>query len=296
MKRICSNFNLFKKYFVQRTSIVFAVVSGALLFIDKECFGIDSIQKSIWALIIIFTIVTLWTILKVCFYKENVVFKTNQGKLSLRYADLWKIAFPVFSFFKKADKKIIVVGVNTSFDTIVDEDIAAVKNPLVSPKTIHGQWIKKMNECGVSAEELNRAIHENLEKQGIVPIKRLNRANKERGNLDCYEKGTIAVYRYDNIFFYLLALSEFDEKNNARNTKEELIKTIEKLIQYYDSNGQGYDIYVPLLGTGKSRTDISSEEALLIISSYFRIHKDKVQSDVNVIVYNKQRDSVSLDI
>ena len=296
MKRICNNVNLFNKYFILRTSVVFAIVSGVLLFIDKKCFGIDSTKKSIWALISIFIIVTLWAVLKVCFYKENIVFKTNQGKVSLRYGDLLKIAFPTSSIFKKSDKKIVVVSVNTSFDTIVDEDIAVVKNPLVSTKTIHGRWIKRMNEYGISEEELNQAIHDNLEKQGIVPIKRLNREDKERGNLDCYEKVTIAVYRHNDTFFYLLALSEFDEKNNAQNTKAELMETIEKLIRYYDNNGQGYDIFIPLLGTGKSRTDISSEEALQIITSYFKIHKDKVQSDVNVIVYKKQRDSVSLDV
>ena len=296
MKRIGKNINLFKKYFLQRTSIVFAIVSGMLLFIDKKSIGIDSVHKSIWALIIIFAIVTLWTILKVCFYRENILFKTNQGKLSLRYGDLWKIAFSVPRFFEKSEKKIVVVSFNTAFDTIVDEDIADVKNPLVSPKTMHGQWINKMKECGITAEKLSEEIQKNLEKQGIVPIKRLNRADKERGNLECYEKGTIAVYKHNNTFFYLLALSEIDEKNNAHNTKTELMNTIEKLIQYYDSNGQGYDIYIPLLGTGKSRTNINLEESLQIISSYFRIHKDMVQSDVNIIVYTKQRDEISLDV
>lgn len=296
MKRICNNLNLLKKYFIQRTSIVFAIVSGVLLFIDKKSFGIDSTKESIFAIILIFAFVILWTVLKVCFYKENIIFKTNQGKVSLRYADLLKIAFTSSSIFKKPDKKIVVVSVNTSFDTIVDEDIADVKHPLVSAKTIHGKWIRKMNEYGISEEELNQAIHDNLEKQGIAPIKSLKREYKERGNLDCYEKGTIAVYRHNDTFFYLLALSEFDEKNNAQNTKVELMETIEKLIKYYDNNGQGYDIFIPLLGIGKSRTDISSEEALQIITSYFRIHKDKVQSDVNVIIYNRHRDSVSLDI
>ena len=296
MKRICNNLNLFKKYFIQRTSIVFAIVSGVLLFIDKESFGIDSTQESIFSMILIFALVTLWTVLKVCFYKENIIFKTNQGKVSLRYADLLKIAFTSSGIFKKPDKKIVVVSVNTSFDTIVDEDIADVKHPLVSTKTIHGKWIRKMNEYGIREEELNQAIHDNLEKQGIEPIKSLKREDKERGNLDCYEKGTIAVYRHNDTFFYLLALSEFDEKNNAHNTKAELMETIEKLIKYYDNNGQGYDIFIPLLGTGKSRTDISSEEALQIITSYFRIHKDKVQSDVNIIIYNRHRDSVSLDV
>lgn len=296
MRRICNNLNLLKKYFFQRTSTIFAVVSGVLLFIEKDFFGINSIQKAIWTYLAIFLIIILWSILKVCFYKENTIFKNNQGKLSLKYDDLWKIAFSTSGFFKKDDKKIVVVSVNTSFDTIVDEDIATVNKPLVSPKTMHGQWIQKMQEYGISAEELNQCIQENLKKQGITPVKKLDCTMKERGNLECYEKGTIAVYKHNNTFFYLLALSEFDEKNNAQNTKNELIETIEKLIKYYDSNGQGYDMYIPLLGTGRSRTDISPEEALQIMVSYFKIHKEKVQGDVNIIVYDKQRDTIALDI
>ena len=206
------------------------------------------------------------------------------------------IAFPKHNYFKDKAKIIVVVSVNTTFDTIVDEDLMNIKKPLVSVNTMHGQWIKEMQKRKVDIEEIDRTIQENLRLQDIRPIKKLERSQKERGKLECFEKGTVAVYEYNDTVFYLLALSEFDENNKAQNTKKELIKTIERLIEYYDNHGQGYELYIPLLGTGRSRTDISPEEALQIIVSTFKIYKSAVQGNVNIIVYKKQRDKVSLDI
>lgn len=117
---------------------------------------------------------------------------------------------------------------------------------------------------------------------------------KDRGKLNCYPKGTIACYEYENTIFYLLALSEFDENNNAQNTKEELVQTIIKLIDYYDKHGNGLDIYVPIMGTGQSRTGIHKAEALEVIRSLFRLYEDKIHGCANIIVYSKDRDEVSI--
>ena len=296
MGRIYDNLNLFTNYLLKGISSLFAIASAVLLLVDKETLGIDSNCKAFLVYVVIIVVALLWALGKVFFYRENQIYSNASGKLVLRYDDIWKIAFSKQSFLRKNDKKIVVVSVNTSFDTIVDEDISTVKNPLVSPETLHGQWIKKMQEHGMSVDEINKSIQENLKLQGVKPLRQIERANKERGNLECFEKGTIAVCKYNNTFFYLLALSEFDEENKAQNTRSELIKTIEKLIEYYDANGQGYDLYVPLLGTGRSRTDISLEDALQIMVSYFKIYKEKVKGTVKIIVYKKQRSSISLDV
>jgi len=296
MSRIYDNLNLFINYLLKGISALFALASAVLLLVEKESLGIDSNCKAAVVYIIIIGLALLWAISRVFFYKENKVYGDGLGELILRYDDIWKIAFPKQHFWTKDEKKIVVVSVNTSFDTIVDEDISKVKKPLVSTTTLHGQWIKQMQEHGISIEEMNRTIHESLTLQGIEPSKTVDRMKKDRGNLECFEKGTIAVYKYGNVFFYLLALSEFDEENRAQNTRNELIKTVEKLIEFYDANGQGYDLYVPLLGTGRSRTDISLDEALQIMVSYFKIYKAKVKGKVKIIVYKKQRKSISLDV
>lgn len=278
------NFKLFKKHFGYACGVLFGVASSMLLFIDKSEIFIDSLWKELFVLGALIFLSAGYAAVRVLFYLKIVEIK---GKLILRYGDLWSIAFS-----KK--KKIVVVSVNTAFDTIVDEHPSEIKNPLVAAGTVHGQWIGKMREHNVPVRVIDEKIEENLKLQGIAPSRVLSRDDKKRGKLECYPKGTIAVCEYKNTIFYLLALSEFDENNNARNSREELIGTIIKLIDYYDKNGNGMDIYVPLMGTGLSRTEITEEDSLRILTSMFKLYRDKVCGCASIIVYSKNRDKVSL--
>ncbi len=72
----------------------------------------------------------------------------GDGKINICYADIMKISFPR----KSKGKKIVVIPVNTSFDTIVDENLASCDRPLVSATTVHGLWLKNMvkNESKLS--------------------------------------------------------------------------------------------------------------------------------------------------
>ena len=58
--------------------------------------------------------------------------------------------------------------------------------------------------------------------------------------------------------FILLALSEFDENNKAQSSKDEVIKSLRSLLEFYDVNGQGYQMYITLMGTGRSRAGFDS--------------------------------------
>ena len=97
---------------------------------------------------------------------------------------MWKTAFST-----KGKKRIVVVSVNTTFDTIVDENLAVVNKPLVSPSTIHGQWLNCMKKKNVPISDIDKGINDSLSLQGIVPAKILNHDIKDRGKIECY--GTI---------------------------------------------------------------------------------------------------------
>lgn len=294
MNRISLNFNIFKQGFKTSISCLFAALSSILLFISKEDIGIDTNSKAILAMIIIIATSIASAIIKTFCYKKKDVISTSQVKLTVRYGDLWRIAFTNSHFKNK--KKIVVVGVNTAFDTIVDQNLSKVNKPLVSINSLHGQWISKMEKQEISINELNTAIQNNLKQQQFKPISILERSKKERGNLDIYRKGTIAIYEHKNTIFYLLAIADFDENNNAQNTRAELTKTIESLIKYYNQKGQGYDIYIPLLGAGLSRTNISAEESLETIISEIKINKSRIHGNINIIVYKKDRNKIAIDI
>ena len=78
----------------------------------------------------------------------------EDDKVLAFYGDIFKIT-------SKQEKKIVVIPVNDTFETIVDDDLVQDK-PLVSLTTIHGQWIKYMNSKGIDSKTLSTMISDNL--------------------------------------------------------------------------------------------------------------------------------------
>lgn len=289
MKRICINKKHFFRSFSTTLSVEFAFISATLLFFSLEDdFGIilDSLCKKCLALIIPVLLAGLFAIFRICTFRKKKIVDETQLSIILRYGNLWKYGFPRFS----KRERIVVVNVNTAFDTIVDHP--GVHNPLVSARTVHGQWIEQMKKQGVNPNELNIEIKRSLAEQKIVPS---TAHNKDRGNTDIYPKGTIALYQYRNTTFYLLALSEFDAKNNAQNTQEELRETILKLIKFIGNYSQGCDVYIPVMGSGNSRTGIDDQTALELLSSNLKLNRSSLRGKINVVVYEGNRDKVTIE-
>lgn len=288
MKRIYINKKHLLRSFTAALSVLFTTISAVLLFFSLEDdFGIilDSPCKKCIALIIPVLLAGIIAVFRTCTFKKNKIVDETQLSIILRYGNLWEYGFPKFS----KRERIVVVNVNTAFDTIVDPP--GVYNPLVSARTIHGQWIEQMKKHGVDHEELDRMIKKSLDEQSIMPTSVLT---KDRGNENIYPKGTVAFYRYEKTTFYLLALSEFDENNNAQNTLEELRDTILKLIEYISNYSQGYDVYIPVMGSGNSRTGIDDQTALELLSSNLKLNRSTLRGKINVVVYEGNRDKVSI--
>lgn len=96
------------------------------------------------------------------------------------------------------------------------------------------------------------------------------------------------------VYIFILALSEFDINNEAQSTKEDVIKCLKKLLSFYSSNGQGDEMYLILMGTGRSSARLTHEELLQTIKSVLLLYKQEIQGTINVIVYNKDKDKVSI--
>lgn len=288
MKKLFINKKYLKRSFITSVSFIFTIISAVQIFFSLEDdFGLklDNPCKKWLALIIPILFAGLIAIIRTCTFKKNTIVDETQLSVILRYGNLWKYGFP--RFCKK--KRIVVVNVNTAFDTIVDPP--EVHKPLVSARTVHGQWIEQMVKRGVSLDNLNIEIKKSLVEQRIVPS---TVHNKDRGNADIYPRGTIALYQYKNTTFYLLALSEFDEKNNAQNTQEELRKTILKLIEFIGNYSQGYDVYIPVMGSGNSRTGIDDQTALELLSSNLKLNRNNLRGKISVVVYEGNRDKVTI--
>ena len=274
------------------SSASFSVLSIILSFITWEEMGVENIfvKMLIFVLIIIMALIgsTLWISV---FKRKRLLWTTGDGRVTVCYSDIMKLSFPK----KKTVKKIVVIPVNTCFDTIVDENISLYDKPLVSPTTVHGLWIKNMVKHGFNINDIDIAIDKSISLGGINPVKELSRQEKKRGKLKCYENGTIAVVEgKNNVEFYLLALSEFDENNKAQSSKDEVIKSLRSLLEFYDVNGQGYQMYITLMGTGRSRAGLTHHDSLQTITSLFSLYSEKIHGDINIVIYKKDRDKVSI--
>lgn len=289
--KLCKlNLKEVKKTGLAIASSLFAILSIILSFLSWDDIGIKSLKIKLLILIgILFSSVVI-AVLVVCYCRKyNIFYENGSGKIIICYGDLMKLAFPK----KKKRFKIVVIPVNTSFDMIVDKDITEYENPLISPKTIHGMWVENMMKEGNDLEQLNQEISKHLQNRTIMH--KLTRQEKRRGRLDCFEIGTIVpISGKKNITYLLTALSEFDENNNARSKKNEVIRCIESIIDYCDVYGQGYELYLPLLGSGLSRANLSHEESLQTIEAVLQLHNEKIHGEINVVIYHKDKTKVSI--
>ena len=291
-ERLKLNINFIIKGTLNTSGVIFSIIAVVLSFISWEDVGIENVCYKIILLIGIVIISLIITSIYVLYVKNScTVWECGNRKIILQYSDIIKQGFS--NKIKK--DKIIVIPVNTCFDTIVDYDLATSAKPLISPNTIHGQWIRGMEKIGISREELDKRIKKYIQEKDIIPTKVLSSEIKNQGNLLSYDYGTIVPIKgREKVTFYLLALSEFDENNNAQCSIDEFIKSIEKLVKFYNKNGQGFEVYIPLMGTNLSRVGMSHKESLHKIKSILELYSNQVYGTVNVVVYYKDKDKVSI--
>ena len=256
---------------------LFSLLTLFLTFVSWDDMGITSKCSRLLILIAIISVSAIIAVVSLFIQRSALVWEQGTGKIKVIYGDIIKICFPK----KDKGEKIVVIPVNTCFDTIVGDGV-------VSAKTIHGQWIKNMNKHGVSTAKLDEIID-----QGLQPTKVYTQ--KTKGKLVRFPLGSVLPIAGGNgLTYYLLALSEFDENLNAQCSKEDFVGCIQSLISFYDKNGQGNPAYLPLMGTGLSRVNISQSESLNIIVNMLKLNRDKIHGELDVVVYSKEKNIVSI--
>jgi len=278
--------------FLKISGIVFSVFAILVTFISLEDIGITNIWHKTGIILSILVLSLIMSmILILFFFKKNRIWSNGKNKVFASYGDLIKYAFKV----KEKNKRIIVIPVNDTFETIVDVGGEKVVNPLVSPNSLHGIWIEEFcKKYEITVNELNSRISGNLKLQNRKPVQIYSEDEKRRGNKEKYDLGTVAILNAGNTIFYLVAISEFDEKNNAQSNKINIRKAVETLIEFYDENGQGFPLYMPLMGTGTSRAKLTHKQSLKLIKSGIFAFEEKINGQINIIVFHKDRDKISI--
>lgn len=229
---------------------------------------------------------------------QPVVFFTHSLFLAIQASNQVKQSIPVwhrgnshmdcicgdllnFGFQNRSGRtNIVVIPVNTAFDVRISWQYEQEPNPLVSPNTIHGMWLNRWQQAGNKAEELDKRIKRSLKLHGFMPVKT---ASGGCGGCQQYPIGSISVIEEKNAVYYLLAISEFDEKNTAHTTPGALGKAVQSLLSFYDHHGQAAPIYLPLMGTGRSRAGLSYLESFALICDQIRDMKDNLHGSIHIV-------------
>lgn len=209
---------------------------------------------------------------------------STKKKVYVKYGDMYS---PDIIEKGYNGKRAIVVAVNRCFDTIVDKH-------LVSHNTLHGKlFLQLYAEGKYTPESLDNAISGVLRR--TAPIKVLTPAEKPKGNRKRYDVGTTVSLRIDdNLSYYLLGLSSFDERMNAHTTKAEFALAIQRLIEFCNRNSQGDPVVLPLLGSGLSRTNIELKDILHYLVDAFSINRDIINNDFYIVVWKGDKDKVAI--
>ena len=290
MKKTISILKLNLKFlvnsFLAASGGLFSLMSLVLTFFSWEDIGVTAKSDRFKIVGTIIGIGAVAAILCLLLNRKKTLWAHGTGRISVIYGDIIQKAFSKRK--TNQGERIIVIPVNTCFDTIVG-------NGLVSPKSIHGAWVRNMKLNGHNADGINKEIEKSILQQGIPCCKELSLNSKPRGNRKVYPQGSIVVVEgIADTIFYLLALSEFDDNLNAQCAKDEFVHCIQALITYYNQHGQGIPLYIPLMGTGLSRAGLSHEESLSVISNLLKLNSDQIHGEVNIVVYSKDMDLVSI--
>lgn len=272
INRIKNNLHFIFNRFTFVVSIVFALLSGIQMFIDWDNIGIDDIKNKIAVLLGILMICAIISIVwGMVFANKIAIYSKDDVEIEVRYGDLMKIAFPK----KKKNDKIVVIAVNRCFDMVVSQD-------LIYEGSVHGQFIKRYvhNESERAGLEAN--IKKSLSDFGYKPV-RLKRSDKRYGNLDRYPLGSIARINGENgVTFFLLALTEFDKDCKAHCNKHQYVECMLKPFEYYDSHGQGMEMFLYPMGTGMARTGLSKKETLEATLMLTELSKEHLKSKTTI--------------
>lgn len=281
MEYIKNNLSFLKEKFCYIAGAAFGVLSIVLSFISWDEMGVTSKCHRFFLLVAIVLVSFAISIICLWVKQRNKLWEQGEKCIQAIYGDLLKISK------NKRFEKIVVIPVNTTFDTVVGDGI-------VSPGSIHGRWIKKFCSEGHTVDELDKLIQANFSTRKIAPYSVQDESEKPKGKRTMYPRGTVAVIDDDHTHYYLLALSHFDENLNAQCSKEELLSVITRMIDFYDKNGQGLPIYIPLMGSGISRANVTPEESLQIITDLLKLNRQKIHGEANIVVYSKLKSQVSI--
>ena len=272
------------------TGVAMTVLCFVALFvpmtelIPEKCPIVCKVLTGCAAFIALFVLLAFASAVRVLFTNKVCVLTKAGHHVYVQYGDVF--SHKVVGKKYKGKRKI-VIDVNRCFDTIVDDH-------LVSHRTLHGQLFQRFYDEGKFDEEsLNKTIQDSLAGK---PYQLLTTAVKPKGNLRRYEAGTVAELKDDDqVSYYLLGLSPFDENLNSDTDNSDLVNSVQGLIEFCYQRAQAYPVVLPLLGAGMANLNLEESEILRYLVSAFELNKNRLRCDFHIVVWDKHKDLVPID-
>lgn len=286
IERVKNNLKYIRSRFTLLASMVFGSVSILQIFVDWKTFGIE--EADLKCKIIVFCallfVCGISSIIWGAFLSKKItVFSEDEVKIVVKYDDLMNIAFPK----KQKEERIVVIAVNCCFDTEISQD-------LIREQTVHGQFLKRFATNEFERQSLDSAIDASMI-EFEVQAEQLERSEKRYGKLKRYPLGSVArINGRNGVTFFLLALTEFDRDCKAHCNKHQYVECILKLFEYYDSHGQGMDMYLYPMGTSMARTGLTRKEALESVVTLTKISKEHLKSKTTIVVDKKNKNEIAI--
>ena len=216
---------------------------------------------------------------------NNYLWHCGSNSLQFITGDLFRFGFNN----RKKQPNIVVIPVNTSFDTHISWMAEGTENPIVAPTTIHGRWIDRWIKAGNAIEALNTQIETNLLKQNLPYT--VDSSGRKHFNI-----GSIVVVNSEKAIYYLLAISRFDQQNIAHSTEPEIRTAVRSLMRFYNHYGMGYPMYLPLLGTGRSRTALDYRASFELIRNEIMRDTQLIQGNITIVTSKEAKPAIQTEV
>lgn len=193
-------------------------------------------------------------------YRKTLI-KNNKFCLDAFPGDLISL-----SFNKKLCRsfKITVLPVDDNF--VMETSYNTNESPLIARDSLHGQFIIRMNKMGLSDFDIKKKITYIKGSNGHVIGKILN----------CQTE------------FWLVPISHLGLRNRAESSVGLIEKALDAVIEEYDMVGQGTPLFIPLLGTGRSRVFATNKDALDFICNKVKQKSDFLNGTIHIVLYKKE--------
>ncbi len=261
----------FRKYVIKSYLLIFSLILGvaSIVFVFVP---LNNSRSKIIAIVVLTTVIIVTFIINFLILKNRnfIKIKINETNVIIKYANIFDN-----TLFKNNTFRII--GANDYFDTHLGDGI-------IDENTLHGKFLKIYNE---SCKDLDKRILADKRLNEIAytestPTRDYNKTKK-------YQLGSIFLDKKTN--FILVAISHFDENNNAKLTTNELLKCYLNMWNEISIIKESHCIALPLLGDSPNiqmDTALSSQEILETLLFSFKLSNVQIKPPANLaIILNK---------